>query len=494
MQSSSTVTVLTTHKVQCADRGSLAQIACPFPLGPFDHLLPPFAAIAVVFVWRQPREASFPMISFNLLHTALARLLDFYPHLTGRVNINDKDKTPEIRQLGEGAELHSAVCETALPQCMAPEDMPGQGNALLAKFNSSPECFSNEPILSIQHTRFRCGSVSLGVRVNHTVCDAHGFVQLMEDLAEIYRRLHAERLGAMSIPLQKVQAQQQPCITSYLSDVVLSPQEASKALKVQPVDYHVQPAPTVMTFKSNKPITGKLLQFTRDQLCAIKKAATDPTRGQYVSTFEALTAHLWLSIQRARTQCGPSKATIDCCDETADLLTSIDWRSPSRLNLPPRYFPNAVSEPYITLPLNNISSNALPQTAQIIHETLKARSPADQHKTLQWVKAQPNKSKISLRARLNEKGFIISQWNKLNMYAIHFDNDNQGNRILPDRIWPPFTENSLVDGLAYLLPTKPVASTDDFNRHSDIEVALSLHEPLWDVLGNDTQFTQFLKS
>lgn len=222
MHSSSKVTIASTHKVQCADQGSLAQIACPFPLGPFDHLLPPFAAIAVVFVWRQPREASAPIISFNLLHTALARLLDFYPHLTGRVYINAKDKNPEIRQLGEGAELHGAVCETALHQDLAPEDMPGQGNALLVKSNSSPECFSNEPILSIQHTRFGCGSVSLGVRVNHTVCDAHGFVQLMEDLAEIYRELHTASLGGMSISLQKAQVQQRPCITSYLSDAVLT--------------------------------------------------------------------------------------------------------------------------------------------------------------------------------------------------------------------------------------------------------------------------------
>ena len=81
------------HNVQCTDQDGLAQIACPFPLGPCDHLLPPFAAIAVVFVWQQPRETGAPIISFNLLHTALARLLDFYPHLTDRMHINTKDKT-----------------------------------------------------------------------------------------------------------------------------------------------------------------------------------------------------------------------------------------------------------------------------------------------------------------------------------------------------------------------------------------------------------------
>lgn len=49
---------------------------------------------------------------------------------------------------------------------LALDDTPGQGNALLAKFNGTPDGFSEEPILSIQDTRFGCGSVSLGVRLN----------------------------------------------------------------------------------------------------------------------------------------------------------------------------------------------------------------------------------------------------------------------------------------------------------------------------------------
>ncbi|OGM47594.1 hypothetical protein ABOM_004234 [Aspergillus bombycis] len=486
------VTTLATHKVQCADMRSLAQVPCPFPLGPFDHLLPPFATIAVVFVWRKPlgtdTAAGGPIIAFDLLHLALSRLLDFYPHLTGRVRINAKDGSTEIYQLGEGAELHSAVCESPLRQDvvqLAPDDMPGEGKALLAGYSGTPEGFPNEPILSIQHTRFGCGSVSLGVRLNHTVGDAHGFSQLMEDLAEIYRELRTAM--RMSSPLEDVQLQQLPCITSYLSDFELGPRESEIALNTKPADYHVEQTPTMMDFKSNKLVTGKLLHFTRGELLALKNAASSC---QWVSTFEALSAHLWLSVQRARIHHqNLSKTAVDVCDDTADLLTSLDWRSRTRLNLLPRYFPNAVSEPHITLSLNKLSDDSLPQTAQIIHETLRAKTPADQYETLLWVMAQPNKSNISLRFRFNDKSFIISQWNKLNMYGIHFDTDTQGNCILPDRVWPPFTEASLVDGLAYFLPTKCKASTGIHD--SDIEVALSLHDPLWAILENDTHFRKF---
>jgi hypothetical protein len=57
------------------------------------------------------------------------------------------------------------------------------------------------------------------------------------------------------------------------------------------------------------------------------------------------------------------------------------------------------------------------------------------------------------------------------MYAIHFDADAQGNPIHPDRIWLPFTANSLVDGLAYLPPTKRKASTDVPERNDGLVVA-----------------------
>lgn len=429
--------------------------------------------------------------SFLLMfYTALGRLLDFYPHLTGRMRVNAKDGSTEIHELGKGAEMHSAICESSLPQDvaqLAPKDMPGQGKTLLAEFNGAPDYFSKEPILSIQHTRFGCGSVSLGVRLNHSVCDARGLLQLMEDLAEIYRALTATaRISTM----KDVRPQQLPCITSYLSDFHLCPRESKKALHIKPADYHVEEIPTVMTFKSDKPVTGKLLQFSRGELLALKNAASN-SQDRWISTFEALSAHLWQSVQRARIyhQKSSSEFYAEACEETADLLTSLDWRSPVRLNLPPKYFPNAVSEPFITLSLSNLSADSLPQTAQVIHDTLQARTSADQLETLSWVIAQPKKRNISLRCRFNEKSFIISQWNKLNMYAVHFVRDKHGNCILPDRVWPPFTETSLVDGLAYLLPTKRKANRDIGD--SGIEVALSLHEPLWDILESDPHFQKF---
>ncbi|CAG8020350.1 unnamed protein product [Penicillium olsonii] len=493
MSSGSPIAILATHTVQGANNNN-AKLASTFKIGPFDHLLPPSAVIAVVFVWRRPLDSkaatSDPIISFNLLQMALSRLLDFYPHLTGRVHINDEDGSPEINRLGAGVELSEALCEIALPS-EATEfsrgGFPDQGNLLLPQRNGSHNDFSQQPILSIQHTRFGCGSVSLGVCISHTVCDAHGFVQLMEDLSEIYRGFR--RSGQTDISPKSVQLDKIPCITSHLSDVSLSSQEVQKALSVEPADYQIEKIPTVMSFTSDKHVTGKVLYFGPAELKALKHAASPSLQGHWISTFEAISAHLWLSVQRARSHYQSLNNTAFDNRETADLLTSLDWRESTRLNLPPRYFPNAVSEPFITLPLKDLSHEALPETASMIHEVLRARTPKDQNETLSWVMAQPKKDHINLRCRFNDRSFIISQWSKLNMYAVHFETDSKGYSILPERVWPPFTETSLVDGLAYFLPTGRDLSDDTDGL--GIEIALSLHEPIWDILEQDVCFRKF---
>ncbi|KAF9880366.1 Transferase family protein [Colletotrichum karsti] len=413
--------------------------------------------------------------------------------MTGRLSLNEEDGSTEINRLGTGAELLSAVCDSRLPQDRVQlnlEDMPEEGSTLLPEYDGTPEEFSKQPILRIQHTRFGCGSVSLGVRVSHSVCDARGFLQLVEDLAEIYRGLISAT--PWETPLSDVFLQKPPCINSYLAGVKMSTEEGKKALNFRPDDYGVDQQPKLETFTSDKPVTGRLLLFSRKELDAIKAAASDSHQHRWASTFEALSAHLWLSVQRARKRYEESNTTNGTArqsEETADLLTSLDWRSSERLGLPPRYFPNAVSEPYVTASLNNLSEASLPRTAQIIHDGLRERILADQKDTLLWVAAQPDKRKISLRFRFNDKSFIVSQWNKLEIYGVCFDTDGQGRHMYPDRVWPPFTVASLADGLAYFLPTR--TQNDGGAGGGDIEVALSLHEPLWDILEEDGYLRRF---
>lgn len=103
-----TVTVTAEFPLHCADEASVQSLGSPVLLGPLDHVAQKFTPITVVFVYRQAEPGIQELIPIDRLRRAQSRLLDYYPHLTGRIVINSKDKTPQIEQLGTGDKLLSA--------------------------------------------------------------------------------------------------------------------------------------------------------------------------------------------------------------------------------------------------------------------------------------------------------------------------------------------------------------------------------------------------
>jgi hypothetical protein len=76
---------------------------------------------------------------------------------------------------------------------------------------------------------------------------------------------------------------------------------------------------------------------------------------------------------------------------------------------------------------------------------------------------------------------MVSQWNKFDMYAGSvFD-------VGPVLVSPPFTQSSLVDGLAYFLLTEELATGGDAGA---IDVSLSLIKPVWDIMDQDETLLQ----
>ncbi|KAG6596047.1 Anthranilate N-benzoyltransferase protein 1 [Phytophthora cinnamomi] len=193
-----TVKVTGELSLRCADETSVQKLESPVLLGPLDHVAQNFTPITVVFVYR--REGG-DLVPLDRLRKALSRLLDYYPHLTGRVVMDPNDRTPRIEQLGKGAKLFTAECSQPLAAFEAVGDddapsslprlivtnLPDGGNALLPSFDPTEAGLTRDPILAVQHTRFACGGVSIGFCLRHIICDACGFFQLVRDLAELYR-------------------------------------------------------------------------------------------------------------------------------------------------------------------------------------------------------------------------------------------------------------------------------------------------------------------
>jgi hypothetical protein len=148
------------------------------------------------------------------------------------------------------------------------------------------------------------------------------------------------------------------------------------------------------------------------------------------------------------------------------------------------------------LPSDILTNGSVGQLARTLHGLIQARDAEQARHTLQWIAAQPDKSRIKLDFRYGNGSFMVSQWNKFDMYGgVDFDLDAQGNSIRPALVWPPFTPISLVDGLAYFLATEEQRRQDPERTNvpatAAIDVNLSLIEPLWAILESDPSFRRF---
>jgi hypothetical protein len=370
------------------------------------------------------------------------------------------------------------------------QNLPAAGNALLAPFDPTPEGVSRDPIFAVQHTRFPCGGVALGVRIHHTVCDGDGFFQVVRDLAELYRGILSSETGEDTV--SDVFLAYPPHIRPYMSER-LAPEERLAALDFKTSLLHVDPPASIDSAADASvssvtifppppfPVVGRFLRFSSRELASLKEQATNPNGNAWISTFEALSAHIYQRVHKARLQLYAKDPGLGELSLT-DFLTPINLRS--RLGLPPRYFPNGLLTSNGIIPPDILATGQLWQVASAVHDLTRSKSLTSKdelHHTLKWIVAQSDMRQIDDNFRYGSGSFMVSQWNKFDMYAGSvFD-------VGPVLVSPPFTQSSLVDGLVYFLLTEELATGGDAGA---IDVSLSLIKPVWDIMDQDETLLQ----
>ena len=510
------VQVTVRHPLQCAKKKAVATCESPFKLGPLDEMVFLSLPIECTFVYRKPElSLKNKLIPIERLRQALSHLLDYYPHLTGRLQTNLDTRAPEIAHLGTGAELLEAQCSLRLDDFVSQNrasrrilltDLPGRGSDLTPSFDASINGVYRDPIFAVQHTRFACGGVALGIWLRHVVCDASGLFQLTRDLAELYRGLSFSSPPTLACP---------PVIHSYLRDVgVLTPKERREAAEYHPAAYYyldegsTTTDPYVDEMKEpdspepeppmEPPKTGRVLRFSGEDLSALKEQAIDPSGKSWVSTFEALCAYLYQQIYRARLQLLNSE---DLCVPDAPgkisrgFLASINMRSPNRLNLPPKYFPNAIYFPNTILSHELLAYSPLWEVAKTLHNIVRKVDVHQMEQTTRWIAVHPDKSRIKANCSfVGDGNFVVTQWSGFRMYVgVDFDVDGQGRPIPPVLVSPPL---SPVDGSARILSTEEDSyqattapgQASSPGKQNAVAINLTLAEPLWSILGEDEQF------
>ncbi|KAA8910845.1 hypothetical protein TRICI_004033 [Trichomonascus ciferrii] len=473
-----TVEVIERYDLQCEDEGKVAELEDPYKLGALDALNFPFVPVENVFVYEHPTKGD--LLPVERLHRALSYVLNYYPHLTGRLHYSES-YNPELVRLGSGGELIVAKCNSRLEDLRSSKndrlvvtDLPSSGADLTPLFDPTMEGLCRDPILTVQHTRFACGGVALGVRINHMAGDACSLFKFCRDLAEIYRNISSE--VTLSGP---------PVIRPYLQDTNgLTKEELASALQYNPPDVYLdETPPTAVPDRGpdeGVPVIGRILRFTSDQLTKIKQQAMEPQGTGWVSTFEALSAYLTQKVYQARVELLESEGKTPSERLGSQIWTVMNVRAPDRLNLPPNYFGNASYPLRTKIPHELFAHGPLWQVANSIHTMIRRVDPPTIKQTLDWVAVQPDISRIKMDLDLVEGNITLMQWSHFKPYTgMNFDGDTNNTPIHPILSSPPSTITTQIDGMAIFTSTEQELTTNEYPP--SIDILLSLSKPLWDT-------------
>ncbi|KAJ7067037.1 transferase [Mycena amicta] len=451
-------------------------LSSSFILGPFDQIA---GFVPIQVVWLYEAHSDREIVPTPRLQRALELLLSYYPHLTGRIHVDPGSGIRQITDSTAGAELLLATCSERLDAFDAPSPgrimaLPGAGNALLAPFDPNPAKSASQPILAVQHTRFVCGSVSLGIRMAHTICDGDGYFQLVRNLARLYRGLSSSDSPSLSYP---------PRFEPHLVELIGAATSAQEDSLYEPTVLGTKPHSNPPFVLPQTPV-GRFLRFTREQLSDLKARATEPGGGSWVSTFEALAAHLYRRVYRARLKLFAQDPTLGTLS-APDFLTPVNTRPRLGISHPENYFPNALFTSFINvdppeLERLGLTDGPLWKTAKAIHDLTRSSALTDTSEitnTLRWIARQPDMKKIQSGFRYGTGSFMFSAWSKFDYMNLEFDEG-----VPPVLACPPFTASSTMDGLAYSLPPERGA------KEGDIDVNLVLIEPVWRIFESETDW------
>ncbi|CAG8891942.1 unnamed protein product [Penicillium salamii] len=477
------VRVTTRHTLHCANEATMATLESPFCLGPMDYIVPSTLPIEVVFIYKRPR--SLPADRFfvvDRLKQAISHLLDYYPHLTGRLQLHPKTHAPQIGHLGAGVDFWEASCGTALRniaasslsgRIIAPK-LPGYGDALLPIFHATVGSISHNAILAVQHTRFACG----------------------------------EQLRDSSPPTLIYP----PEIRSHFrSSSELSPRKEGKRPTLNTSNFYLERENDTKVKKEAQqqrtaPVSARVLRFDGQDLAALKQAATnpDPRSDTWVSTFEALSAFLFQRVYKAKVELretlGHSPQDVPC-HSLRQFSTAMDMRDPDRLNLPPRYLANAVHCLSTSASHGNLMKGCLWYIARTIHYAIRSVDKTAVKEEFQWIAAQPDQRRVKSTETFPEGSISVIQWTRENTYVgTDFEVRRNGKPVSPSLVSPPLSGAYLMDGLAMVIPTEEKVSAGRVNTNSPaesdipyaVDVNLALNDQIWPYLERDINFLKYI--
>lgn len=270
-------------------------------------------------------------------------------------------------------------------------------------------------------TRFACGGVSLVTTINHACTDGLSVNQFLNSWSEVARGLEISNPPLHNRALLEVQTSPDPDFHPKELKSLANPQQAAP-----------QGDPTFSP-------TERMFLFTPEQLKRAKKKAIGAGELGTFSTFEAINAHLWRSVTKARNL--PPNAT-------TKFLTTLDMRKRLKPNLPDGYFGNAICFVSASATARDISQNSLSYAANAIREAISGFSERYYRSVLGFAQAHRHPLVMNVNAGPESAGrdVAVASWARMGFMRLDFGSGN-----------PVFCGpgNNPFDGSILMLPARP---------------------------------------
>ncbi|KAI4356001.1 hypothetical protein L6164_000055 [Bauhinia variegata] len=322
-----------------------------------DQLIHPRTYTPTIYIYKpQHRNHTTSCSVIERMRDSLSKTLVHYYPLAGRLRcIGRKQYEVDCNEMG--VTLLEAESDKILDEYddFAPDSSIRE---LIPKIDFG-EPIEKLPFLFVQVTRFSCGSFSVGFASSHMVMDGVSATDFVKSWAKLARGYKLNKEETPSLDRMALQSQE--------LRMVQAPRFRHREF---------EPLPLILsqsdnTEERNKETSIELLKFTKEEVEKLKIKVNQATKVQEIvgqhgrpySKFEALSAHIWRCVTKAR--------------RPDNLQPTVVWTVGdirNRLNppLPGNYFGNAVF-PTVTPEClsGDIISKTLSYAAEKVRESIE---------------------------------------------------------------------------------------------------------------------------
>jgi hypothetical protein len=321
---------------------------------------------------------------------ALAKILVPYYPLAGRVRAKLDGSSLEVVCRAQGAVFMEAVSDHTINDFDRAPRYVTQWRKLLSV--SVADVLKGAPPLVVQLTWLKGGDATLGVGLNHSVCDGIGSAEFLNSFAEL--ATSRNRVDDLK---------PKPIWDRHL----FYPTNSSRCYSATHLEFNRVPDLCGFTSRfSNERLTPTSIIFDKRWLNELKKLAlsTSTPIGLAYTSYEVLSAHVWRSWARALNL--PS-------NQILKLLFSINIRNRVKPSVPSGYYGNAFVLGCAQTTVKDLAEKGLGYSAMLIK---RAKERVDNEYVRSVIE-----SVSQSRACPDSVGVLImSQWSRLGLERVDF--------------------------------------------------------------------------